>query len=97
MNKHTPGPWAVNYNERIKTAFVVDATGAIITYKVAGDGDVDADALLANAALIAVAPEMADALLAAIAIFNAMGIDENHRIAGEQYSIIQNAINKANV
>ena len=54
MSKHTPGPWAVNANGNVKTS-----TGTIFI----GPGRTYAEAM-ADARLIAAAPELLDALKA---------------------------------
>jgi len=56
MTQHTPGPWTVHTNFATATYTVFDADGNY--------GETDADTLIANAALIAAAPELLTALRA---------------------------------
>lgn len=51
--------------------------------------------LEANAKLIASAPDLLEALMASKAVFEALGIYANHRIAGEQYDKVVQSIKKA--
>jgi len=54
MTQHTPGPWTVHTNFATATYTVFDEDGNY--------GETDGDTLTANAALIAAAPELLEAL-----------------------------------
>lgn len=60
--KHTPGPWSVgeitNPNKLVKSALILSPAGGVI----ATASNITTAGTLSNAALIAAAPEMLDAL-----------------------------------
>lgn len=57
--------------------------------------DDECDEPLHNAKLIASAPDLLEACMVSKAIFDSQGIDETHRIVGEQYKLLIKAIEKA--
>jgi hypothetical protein len=59
MNKHTPGPWSVQYNDGMSADIVGAHERVAITYATENQSH--------NARLIAAAPEMYEALQAIIA------------------------------
>lgn len=88
---HTKGNWVYD-NEG-----VITSDNNLIVADVLWDKRLSLNEGNDNLKLMAAAPEMIDALLAARAIFQGMGITEKDRIVGEQFSKIQNAILKAGV
>lgn len=60
--KHTPGPWELDYDKGSTRDILSPKHGGICTVRRAGRHD--NDTFLANARLIAAAPEMSDALKA---------------------------------
>lgn len=60
MSAHTPGPWSVLTG----TAEIIGSDGTMIGSAFIGDdkGEFDVDRVMANARLIAAAPELLDAL-----------------------------------
>ena len=103
--KGTKGKWKVQHSIS-KDAFNIVGTVvggnykiARIPYLVIGNvikvNDREKAEADANAKLIAAAPELLEALLASKAVFEALGIYANHRIAGEQYDKVVEAIKKA--
>lgn len=68
MNKHTPGPWMISYHHDGGTEIAIDDEPGIQgerNYDLATVCHGDPDELLANARLIATAPELLQALKAA--------------------------------
>ena len=90
MSEHTPGPWTnpegsvsifCNYEDRPNISKVTDVHGTL-----------GAEASVANARLIAAAPELLEALKTAISIMQDYDIDE--ALAGE-FDIFTDAWTKA--
>ena len=74
MNYHTPGPWHHAPDEHIDDGFVIlDASGDVIA-TVSADFDLNTE--LANARLIAAAPELFESLKLCMAFIPAE--DKNH-------------------
>lgn len=98
-SKHTPGPWRLG----IEGTVVADSADGLTIGGATGKENTDyyggnlicESISMANAKLTAAAPEMLDALLASKAVFEALGIYANHRIAGEQYDKVVEVIKKA--
>lgn len=98
MNKHTPGPWDIHF-DRQDNEIYGKITGATITVepntaiaRVCGIDTNEHDERLANARLIAAAPELLEALREIM-----RECDENHSVLAKAraYSIARAAIAKA--
>lgn len=65
MNAHTPGPWAQYEGDPL---IIVDSYGASLGEMSAGSPNVSRSEQIANARLIAAAPELLDALRAVVSV-----------------------------
>lgn len=82
--KHTPGPWKVmrspygHHFVRTSQSYTLESLD-ILSLRIANcaTNDVDEDTEAANAALIASAPEMLEALVKAEALLEKHSVDEN--------------------
>ena len=86
----TPGPWNVRHYRVAPTncqwVDVTDSTGGLITHVPSSKG---------NAALIAAAPAMYEALQVAHTALSILPIEAKQHLAGNAVSIIENAIAQA--
>lgn len=73
---HTPGPWTLVGDMAEMNLDVISASGCIAMMECVND-EVDDDALLANARLIAAAPDLARALADLLADAVEMGLDDS--------------------
>ena len=87
--KHTKGEW-LNLGYRVDVD-VADGMSGICEMS----DWMPEEEMEANAKLIAAAPELLNACLAAKAMYEAQGINVNSRIGGEQYSELLLTIQKA--
>lgn len=69
--KHTPGPWLATYYKNSNVSFVTDSTGKVIFEETTGA----TETVSSNAALIATAPELLEALelLIGLELYRACG------------------------
>lgn len=96
--KFTDGKWTVEYPRMKKYYAKISAIGwgnfAKVVVRMEGFKKLSEEGA-ANAKLIAAAPDLFECCLTAKAMYEAMGINTNSRIGGEQYSNLINAIKKA--
>lgn len=89
LGPHTPGPW--NSVKATRTTYEITArSGASLVARV-----VDLEDTLANARLLAAAPDMLEALRAARSLIKSTGVTEESRIGGKILKEINQAISKA--
>ncbi len=62
MSQHTPGPWQSDFSARHTVSYVISAHGAIIAEITISSPTADEVRIAANAALIAAAPDLFEAL-----------------------------------
>jgi hypothetical protein len=72
--KHTPGPWHVGMRQAER--IVYDKTGWAVANATVYHGESDRDQVLANARLIAAAPELVDACITALSVLDV--VDGRH-------------------
>ena len=81
--KWTPGPWAAKWSKYEEDNFIVQAgmPSNRVLAQFDGDGDGPDDQSLADAHLIAAAPELLDVLEELVAEFGVCGLTEKARAA----------------
>lgn len=96
--KFTKGPWVFEYPRKKRLYAKVSANDwshfAKVVVRIEGIKEFSEEGL-ANVKLIASAPDLFNSCMEAKAMYEAMGINENSRIGGEQYSKLIQAIKKA--
>jgi len=94
---HTPGPWhAVGPGEFSPDWVIRDIVVGEETICSVYSDDADKDGRsLADAKLIAASPDLLEGLKFAIALFKAQGIDQFHRMFGENILLMNDAVRKA--
>lgn len=106
MSKHTPGPWMINYNGthgHIKSVWPDHAHGRTPTLAMFGNQhramSISEDEAIANATLMAAAPDLLEACKAFIALFRDSDMrpeDECHELYGVMTEAIAKATEKPN-
>lgn len=77
--KHTPGPWTTHphsFGAEVRSIAQVAWCGAASTFGASGGQNIDAAEACANANLIAAAPDLLEALEAALGCLNFFGTDQ---------------------
>ena len=99
MNAHTPGPWFISYTHDGNTEIAIDDTPGMDgerDYDLITVTHGDPDELLANARLVAAAPDLLAALLqiAALAEYNTTGPGKckSEKLTAEQASSLRKSI-----
>ena len=93
MNKHSPGPWEYHATEDWVAGSPDGAYNIVANGPIARVGDIcNEEATIANARLIAAAPDLLAAVEVALALMEGEGLDELH---GDVAEVLRDVIEQA--